>query len=97
MSQHRRHDEQNLYIENEIGLYFGVVGNEVGERNGNESFQEVYRENRQCRPASQHAKHVGGAGIMAAVFPDVNPVIVLGQSTPHSVWSPADKPQSSKQ
>ena len=52
-----------------------VVFHQVDDRHGDESLQHVQSENRQGRALAQHAQHVGRAGVLAAVFADVDAVI----------------------
>ncbi len=60
-----------------------VVFEQAEQCDGHEAFQHVEREDRQGGPSAQHAQHVGGAGVAASVFADVDAVIFL--TDPHRI------------
>ena len=60
-----------------------VVFEQAEQCDGHEAFQHVEREDRQGGPPAQHAQHVGGAGVAASVFADVDAVIFL--TDPHRI------------
>ena len=53
----------------------GVVFEDLGQCDRDESLEEIQQKDRQGCPASQHPQHVGRTGVFAAVFPDVDAVI----------------------
>lgn len=66
-----------------------VVLEHLDERDGDESLQEVEREDGQCGPAAQHAEHVGRSGVFRAVFADVDAVVFLAD--PHGARNRAQQ------
>lgn len=68
-------DDLDIYQPHIVDV--GVVFEDLGQCDRDESLEEIQQKDRQGCPASQHPQHVGRTGVFAAVFPDVDAVIFL--------------------
>ena len=71
-----------------VGEY-AVVFHQVDDRHRHKPLQKIEPEYGQCGPPAQHAQHVGRAGVLAAVFADVDAVIFLAD--PHGARNRAQQ------
>lgn len=81
VAQHGRHDGADLKVDDVVLTDQVVVLHQFDDRHRYEAFQEVQRKYRSCGPAAQYAQHVGRPGILAAVFADVDAVVLFAD--PH--------------
>ena len=89
MPEHGGEDGDDLNVYQPYIVDIIVVFEHFDQRDRDESLEKVQQKDRQGGTASQHPQHIGRAGVLAAVFADVDAVVFLAD--PHGAGDRAEQ------